>query len=79
MICDEAHRLKTKTLNITKKAILGIPTRRRLLLSGTPIQNNLDELYDLLLSSNKFLLFSCYGCLRLQLLLLLHFLQKIWM
>jgi SNF2 family DNA or RNA helicase len=47
LICDEAHRLKTKTLNITKKAILGIPTRRRLLLSGTPIQNNLDELYSL--------------------------------
>ncbi len=47
LICDEAHRLKTKTLNITKKAILGIPTRRRLLLSGTPIQNNLDELYAL--------------------------------
>jgi SNF2 family DNA or RNA helicase len=47
LICDEAHRLKTKTLNITKKAILAIPTRRRLLLSGTPIQNNLDELYAL--------------------------------
>jgi SNF2 family DNA or RNA helicase len=47
LICDEAHRLKTKTLNITKKAILNIPTRRRLLLSGTPIQNNLDELYSL--------------------------------
>jgi DNA repair and recombination protein RAD54B len=47
LICDEAHRLKSKTLSITKKAILSVPTRRRLLLSGTPIQNNLDELYSL--------------------------------
>ncbi|VDO99531.1 unnamed protein product [Soboliphyme baturini] len=47
MICDEGHRLK----NVALKAnwiLSSIPVRRRILLTATPIQNNLLELYALL-------------------------------
>ncbi|KAL3312360.1 DNA repair and recombination protein rad54b [Cichlidogyrus casuarinus] len=46
LICDEAHRLKnanTKTVQVLET--LRIP--RRLLLTGTPIQNDLSELWTL--------------------------------
>ncbi|ORM39530.1 DNA repair and recombination protein RAD54 [Babesia sp. Xinjiang] len=46
VICDEAHRLKNdKTL--TSVAIQGLPAKMRLMLSGTPIQNDLNEFYSL--------------------------------
>jgi hypothetical protein len=46
LICDEAHRLKStsndnKTISILKQ----IPTKLRILLTATPIQNNLGEFY----------------------------------
>ncbi|KAF8821638.1 SWI2/SNF2-containing protein RAD54 [Cardiosporidium cionae] len=44
LICDEAHRLKNDRTKITM-AIGKIPVKKRLLLSGTPIQNDLDEFY----------------------------------
>ncbi|EFJ41266.1 hypothetical protein VOLCADRAFT_107785 [Volvox carteri f. nagariensis] len=40
VICDEAHTLKNGESQLTK-AVAGLPARMRLLLSGTPIQNDL--------------------------------------
>ncbi|XP_040855736.1 DNA excision repair protein ERCC-6-like [Ochotona curzoniae] len=46
VILDEAHKIKTSS---TKSAVCAraIPARNRLLLTGTPIQNNLQELWAL--------------------------------
>lgn len=37
----QGHRLKNANIK-TSQAIMGLPTRRRVILSGTPIQNDLD-------------------------------------
>ena len=43
-VLDEAHYVKNiKTLS--SKAVRIIPAKRKLLLTGTPLENNLDELY----------------------------------
>ena len=57
LICDEAHRLKNKETK-TAKALHALATRRRILLSGTPIQNDLDEFYSMVHSCNPELLGS---------------------
>ncbi|KAM5197594.1 DNA excision repair protein ERCC-6-like [Hipposideros larvatus] len=46
VILDEAHKIKTSS---TKSAICArtIPARNRILLTGTPVQNNLQELWSL--------------------------------
>jgi DNA repair and recombination RAD54-like protein len=44
MVCDEAHRLKNSE-NQTSRALNGIPVKRRILLTGTPMQNDLQEFY----------------------------------
>eukprot|EP01133_Synstelium_polycarpum_P012145 gene12145-14211_t len=44
LICDEGHRLKN-TASQTTVAINAIKATRRILLSGTPIQNDLTEFY----------------------------------
>ncbi len=44
MIFDEGHRLKNKKSKLFRK-IQGSKCKKRILLTGTPIQNNLDELY----------------------------------
>ncbi|KAK4985086.1 helicase [Elasticomyces elasticus] len=44
VICDEGHRLKTAT-NKSALAIKSLNTERRVILSGTPLQNNLSEFY----------------------------------
>lgn len=44
LICDEGHRLKNDKIKTTK-ALDSLPTKRRIILSGTPIQNDLDEFY----------------------------------
>ncbi|XP_028631629.1 DNA excision repair protein ERCC-6-like [Grammomys surdaster] len=46
VILDEAHKIKSAS---TKSAICAraVPARNRLLLTGTPIQNNLQELWSL--------------------------------
>jgi len=44
VIADEGHRLKNVKSGISI-AVSKFRTKRRLLLSGTPIQNNLDEFY----------------------------------
>ena len=46
LMCDEAHRLKNRD-TATAKALRGLPCRRRVLLSGTPLQNDLDEFFSL--------------------------------
>ena len=42
LICDEAHRLKNDA-TLTNKALSALACRRRVLLSGTPMQNKLEE------------------------------------
>lgn len=44
VICDEGHRLKTDG-NKSAQAIKSLNTARRIILSGTPLQNDLGELY----------------------------------
>nr|CAD7459038.1 unnamed protein product [Timema tahoe] len=47
LICDEGHRLKNT--NIRAATLLSqIPCKRRVLLTGTPIQNDLQEFYSLI-------------------------------
>eukprot|EP01065_Artemidia_motanka_P014839 TRINITY_DN18667_c0_g1_i1.p1 TRINITY_DN18667_c0_g1~~TRINITY_DN18667_c0_g1_i1.p1 ORF type:complete len:1131 (+),score=275.36 TRINITY_DN18667_c0_g1_i1:70-3462(+) len=44
VICDEGHRLKNAEIKTTR-AVNMIPTPRRVILSGTPIQNDLGEFH----------------------------------
>ncbi|RHY83979.1 hypothetical protein DYB35_001764 [Aphanomyces astaci] len=44
LICDEAHRLKNAQSQINQ-ALAALPCKRRILLSGTPMQNDLEEFY----------------------------------
>lgn len=45
MICDEGHRLKCSAGNKTITALKGVKTQRRVLLTGTPVQNNMEEYF----------------------------------
>jgi len=47
VLCDEGHRLKNSE-NQTYSALMGLKTKRRVILSGTPIQNDLLEYFSLL-------------------------------
>lgn len=47
MVCDEGHRLKSSGGNKTIAALRACPARRRVLLTGTPIQNDLMEFFAL--------------------------------
>lgn len=44
VVCDEGHLIKNQK-GATNQAITKISTRRRIILTGTPIQNNLGEYY----------------------------------
>ncbi|XP_053107665.1 DNA excision repair protein ERCC-6-like [Hemicordylus capensis] len=46
VILDEAHKIKTPSAKTTK-SVHAIPAQNRLLLTGTPVQNNLRELWAL--------------------------------
>ncbi|KAF9047302.1 SNF2 family N-terminal domain-containing protein [Panaeolus papilionaceus] len=46
IICDEGHRLKSST-NKTATMFKEFTTRRRIILSGTPIQNDLGEFHSM--------------------------------
>lgn len=47
LLCDEGHRLKNCE-NQTYTALMGLKCIRRVLLSGTPIQNDLTEYFSLI-------------------------------
>ena len=47
LICDEAHKLKNSDSTKTTAAMRSCRVKRRLLLTGSPVQNNLDELHAL--------------------------------
>ena len=47
IVVDEAHKLKSND-GKARNSVLAIPTRHRILLTGTPIQNNVSELWNLL-------------------------------
>lgn len=46
MILDEAHKIKSTTTK-TAKSASAIPSKNRVLLTGTPVQNNLKEMWAL--------------------------------
>lgn len=46
VILDEAHKIKTTTTK-TAKSAYAIPSKHRVLLTGTPVQNNLKEMWSL--------------------------------
>jgi DNA repair and recombination protein RAD54B len=45
VVADEGHRLKAAAGNKTMAAITGLGAARRVLLTGTPLQNNLSEFF----------------------------------
>lgn len=47
MVIDEAHNMKNTNVNLYK-CVKSIPTQRKLLLTGTPMQNHLMELYNII-------------------------------
>jgi len=47
MVLDEGHRIKNRECRLVRE-LKKIPSTSRLLLTGTPIQNTLDELWSLL-------------------------------
>ncbi|XP_069723473.1 DNA excision repair protein ERCC-6-like [Phaenicophaeus curvirostris] len=46
VILDEAHKIKCPS-NKTTKCVYAIPAKHRILLTGTPVQNNLREMWSL--------------------------------
>lgn len=44
LVCDEGHRLKSSSGNATIDSLRQFPSTRRVLLSGTPIQNDMEVL-----------------------------------
>ena len=44
LVCDEAHRLKNTDIK-TSTGVMSIDTKRRIALTGTPIQNDLGEFF----------------------------------
>ena len=42
VVCDEGHILKNESTAVSK-ALNAVKTRRRVVLTGTPLQNNLIE------------------------------------
>jgi len=51
VVCDEAHKLKNDEA-ATTRCISALPAKRRLLISGTPIQNSLEEFFTLVSLAN---------------------------
>ncbi|WEJ93861.1 helicase [Yamadazyma tenuis] len=47
LVCDEGHKLKNNT-NKSLKILTNMDVSKKVLLSGTPIQNNLTEFYTLI-------------------------------
>ncbi|KAG0271153.1 DNA repair and recombination protein rad54b [Linnemannia exigua] len=47
IVCDEGHRLKTANIK-TAQAIRSLSAKRRIILTGTPIQNDLGEFFAMI-------------------------------
>ncbi|KAJ6663907.1 hypothetical protein lerEdw1_008861 [Lerista edwardsae] len=47
VICDEGHRLKNTSIKTTT-SLASLSCKRRIILSGTPVQNDLQEFYALI-------------------------------
>ncbi|KAM4600376.1 DNA repair and recombination protein RAD54B [Polymixia lowei] len=47
IICDEGHRLKNSSIK-TSSALSGLSCKRRVILTGTPVQNDLQEFYAII-------------------------------
>ncbi|XP_076009862.1 DNA repair and recombination protein RAD54B [Genypterus blacodes] len=47
VICDEGHRLKNSSIK-TSSALSRLSCRRRVILTGTPVQNDLQEFYAII-------------------------------
>lgn len=58
LVCDEAHRLKNDQ-TMTNRALAVLSCKRRILLSGTPMQNDLEEFYALVNFTNPGILGDC--------------------
>jgi SNF2 family DNA or RNA helicase len=46
LILDEGHKIKNPDIQLSQ-ALSSVPSRHRLLLTGTPVQNHLDEIWAL--------------------------------
>jgi SNF2 family DNA or RNA helicase len=60
-ILQQGHRLKNSE-NQTYQALMGLNAKRRVLLSGTPIQNDLLEYYSLVQFVNQGILGTAQVC-----------------
>jgi SNF2 family DNA or RNA helicase len=47
VVLDEGHRLKSLSSQVAH-CLHGVRSKRRVVLSGTPLQNNLDEYFAML-------------------------------
>uniref|UniRef100_A0A183BXE4 Helicase ATP-binding domain-containing protein n=1 Tax=Globodera pallida TaxID=36090 RepID=A0A183BXE4_GLOPA len=47
-VIDEAHRLKNRNCKLLQTGLLSLKMDYRVLLTGTPLQNNIQELFSLL-------------------------------
>lgn len=61
LLCDEGHRLKSSGTSKTIAALAAAPTKRRVIITGTPVQNDLEEFYCMCDFVNP----SCLGALAL--------------
>ncbi|XP_039015283.1 LOW QUALITY PROTEIN: protein CHROMATIN REMODELING 25-like [Hibiscus syriacus] len=52
LICDEAHRLKNDQ-TITNRVLAALSCKRRILLSGTSMQNDLEEFFSMVNFTNQ--------------------------
>uniref|UniRef100_A0A2C9L5H7 DNA repair and recombination protein RAD54B n=1 Tax=Biomphalaria glabrata TaxID=6526 RepID=A0A2C9L5H7_BIOGL len=59
IICDEGHRLKN-TAAKTTAIMMGLPCKKRVVLTGTPVQNDLQEFYSIVQFCNPGLLVVHY-------------------
>jgi SNF2 family DNA or RNA helicase len=60
VIVDEAHRLKNEKSQLAQKLKI-VPAFSRVLLTGTPLQNNLREV-SICLTANVYLLMMLFFC-----------------
>ncbi|KAJ7905599.1 DNA repair protein, SNF2 family [Mycena olivaceomarginata] len=51
LLCDEGHRLKNSD-SLTFQSLMSLDVKRRVILTGTPIQNDLSEYFSLLNFAN---------------------------